>query len=309
MPQPLTWPNVSQTRFLATTPFTKILGATTDRYLTWAPPAAYYDKGYLFTQRPQDWSSLVMERGTLFGLHDTLGYNPVQLPRYWSYIRQIDPLPVFYNASVINDPSLQDLRVLGVRYLIVPTGVQPPVAGSVMATDGGYDLLEVPGWQPRVSVVPSWSVLTRAQALAAVTQPGFDPASSAVLETAPGVVAAGQGSRAGTATYSEADPEHVIIDADASAPSIVVVRTAYDPGWSATVDGHPAPVLPADSFLQGVPVSAGNHRIDLVYRDADVSNGMRLGIVMWLLLMCAIGEAVVIERRGRRSHGRVHQPV
>ena len=52
-------------------------------------------------QTAQDWPALAMERGTLFGVRDVLGYNPVQLPRYWTYIRAANAPAVFYNASVM----------------------------------------------------------------------------------------------------------------------------------------------------------------------------------------------------------------
>ena len=83
--QPLRSPDVDLAAFLAPSPFAETIGQ--DRYLTWAPPAAAYEKGYLFAQEPADWPALANERGTLLGLRDALGYNPVQLPRYWSCSR------------------------------------------------------------------------------------------------------------------------------------------------------------------------------------------------------------------------------
>ena len=311
MPQPLTWPNVSQQEFLQTTPFVAILRGTQDRFLTYAPPASSFDKGYLFAQRPQDWPALAMERGTLFQIHDTLGYNPVQLPRYWSYIRTIDPLPVFYNASVINIPNLEDARMLGVRYLTVPTGVEPTSAGTVVARDRGYDLVEVTGWEPRVSVVQSWSVVAGPDdSLREATRAGFDPARSAILEQDPGIGSqippppnsGPQASQPASAAYTEASPENVTVAVDAPSPSIVVVRNAFDPGWSATVDGRPAPVLPTDFLLQGVAVGAGHHVVRLTYRDAEVTLGMRAGIVVWFLLLATFLAAAIWERRDRRNH-------
>lgn len=299
MPQPLTWPNVNQSDFLRPTASVGLIGNPTDRYLTYAPPAAFFNKGYLFTQRSQDWPGLVMERGTLFGVSDVLGYNPVQLPRYWSYIRAIDPLPIFYNASVVNDPSLQDAHMLGVRYLIVPSGVPPPIAGTLVATDAGYQLIQLDGWEPRVSVVASWSVAPRpAAALKAVTAQGFDPAAFAVLEESPGVAASGAG-QAGTATYSESNPEDVTIDVQAPSASIVVVRTAFDPGWHATVDGVPATVLATDYLLQGVAVGAGHHVLRLTYTDRALSRGFAAGASVWLILLLSIPAAMAMERRAK----------
>jgi len=308
MPQPLTWPNVDQSDFLRPTAFVGTLSSSTDRYLTYAPPAAFFNKGYLFTQRPQDWPGLVMERGTLFGINDVLGYNPVQLPRYWSYIRAIDPLPIFYNASVVNDPTLQDAHMLGVRYLILPSGVESPLPGRVLATDAGYRLIQLDGWEPRVSVVASWSVApSPADALQAVTAQGFDPAVYAILEQSPGVAATGAG-QAGTATYSEFGPEDVTIDVQAPSVSIVVVRTAFDPGWHATVDGAPATVLATDYLLQGVAVGAGHHVVRLTYTDTALTRGFAAGASVWLVLLLSIPAAWVFERRAK-ARVALHQAV
>ena len=80
--QPLRAPDVDLDAFVEPGVFVDIIGD--DRYLTWAPPAAFYQRGYLSAQEPSDWPALTLERGTLFGVRDVLGYNPVQLQRYWS---------------------------------------------------------------------------------------------------------------------------------------------------------------------------------------------------------------------------------
>ncbi len=301
IPQPLPLPRVDASAFVTPTAFVPRLAATHDRYLTWAPPASSFEKGYLFMQLEPDWPALAMERGTLFGIHDTLGYNPVQLRRYWDYIRVRSPLPIFYNASVIDVPTLRDMRLLGARYLVVPTGIEPPLGGTVVARAQGYDLYEVDGWQPRVSVVPNFRVVpSETGALRTILPPSFDPGSIAVLERDPGIEPTPE-AEPGSATYSESSPEEVRIDVEAPSPSIVVVRTVYDDGWHATVDGAPAEVIPTDGFLQGVPVPAGEHEVRLTYRDAAVSSGVRAGTVAWGTLAVAGLVALVAERRRRRA--------
>ncbi len=296
-PQVMRYPDLAERDFLRPTRFVDIIRAQPNRYLTYAPPAAQFDKGYLFTQRPQDWPALAMERGTLFRIPDVLGYNPVQLPRYWTYIRATNDNPVFYNAAVIGKPTLEDVRLMGVRYLVVPKGFEPLPAGRVVASADDYDLVEVYGWEPRVSVVPTWTdEATPANALGAVLAPGFDPSRAAALERDPGIVATPNG-QPGSATYAETTPEDVRITVDATAPSIVVIRNSYDPGWSATVDGNPASVLATDYLLQGVAVPAGHHQVRLTYRDADVARGSVAGVVVWIILLGAIGSAMALERR------------
>ena len=76
-----------------------------------------------------------------------------------------------------------------------------------------------------------------------------------------------------------------------------MVRNSYDAGWSATVDGAPAPLLATDYLVQGVAVPSGTHEIRLVYRDDDVTNGALAGVVIWVMLLLSIGVALIWERR------------
>ena len=153
VPGPLRAPEVATQEFLDPGELGRFLAGRPERYLTWVRPAAYYVKGYLWTQESTDWPSMVNERGTLFGARDVLGYNPVQPAGYWSYVRATNRLYTFYNASVINEPSLEDVRLLGVRYLIVAEGQSPSVPGRLVRSADGYDLYEVVGWEPLASVV------------------------------------------------------------------------------------------------------------------------------------------------------------
>lgn len=307
VPQPIFPPDVVESTFLTPTPFVDQIRSQKQRYLTWVLPAASFEKGYLFAQHERDWPALAMERGTLFGIPDVLGYNPVQLVRYWNYIRAVNRLSVFYNASIVNDPTLPLVRLLGVRYLITLHGQQPAGAsGRVIMSADGYDLVEVYGWEPRVSVVSAWAVASdQAQALAAVRDPAFNPANTAILEADPGIVANPNPPSTDalpSATYLETTPEHVSLDVTATDPSIVLVRNSYDPGWTATVDGRPVAVLPTDYLMQGVPVQAGHHIIDLTYRDPAITTGLEASAVAWSALVLALLAALVMERgRGRRA--------
>jgi hypothetical protein len=298
VPQPLRAPDLDETAFLRRTALVDRIGG--DRYLTWSPPAAAYEKGYLFAQEPTDWPALTMERGTLFGIRDVLGYNPVQLARYWTWIRVANRLPLFYNASSIQLPTDRDIDLMGVRYLIVPHRVRPPVAGRVVTTADGYDLVEVRDPPAMATVVPDWSsVKSPTEAFTAVGWAGFDPSVLVSIEGKPGLQRQ-TAAQAGTATYQELSATDVRIHADAAAPSIVLVRNAFDDGWEATVDARPTPILPANGFLQGVPVGAGNHDIRLTFRDRSVALGLWLGGAAWLALAAAIAVAAALERRRRR---------
>ena len=135
---PLRWPDVDLHEYLSPGPIARALqrsGLSDGRYLAWILPDAYFNKGYLFTRKESDWPALLIGRSVLFEVPDTLGYSPVQLPGYWAYVHATNTLPVFYNAAVIQVPTLTDLRLLGARYLIVPQGIPSPLPPGVSRPD------------------------------------------------------------------------------------------------------------------------------------------------------------------------------
>ncbi|MEO8424420.1 MAG: hypothetical protein ABI595_11010, partial [Actinomycetota bacterium] len=163
-----------------------------------------------------------------------------------------------------------------------------------------YDLVQVYGWESRVSLVHTWTQVGRpSDALDGVLDPTFDPAQTASVERDPGIPATPD-AVPGSARYREVTPEDVRITVETAAPALVVVRNSYDEGWSATVDGQPAPLLATDYLVQGVAVPGGRHEIRLVYRDDDVMRGALAGIVVWVLLLTSIPAALLLERRARR---------
>jgi hypothetical protein len=305
---PLRWPAVDVHVYLSPGPIAGALrrsGISDGRYLAWIRPDAYFNKGYLFTRNDSDWPALLIGRSVLFEVPDTLGYSPIQLPGYWDYVHATNRLPVFYNAAVIQVPTLTDLRLLGARYLIVPQGIPSPlppgVSGRTIETEGAYRLVEIHDAEPRASVVPSWRVVSGERAaLDAVLEPGFDPAAVAVLETDPGSTPSAS-STTGTALYREVAPEDVRIRAEASAPSILLVRNAWDEGWSATLDGRSVPVLRTDGFLQGIALPPGRHDVRLTYREPAIGTGLALSGIAWLGFAVAL---VFVILRGRlRARG------
>jgi hypothetical protein len=299
---PLRWPNVDLNDYLEPGPIARALGEGDGRYLSWIQPDAAFNKGYLFTRERTDWPALLIGRSVLFEVDDVLGYSPIQLPRYWRYVRATNELPVFYNASTMQLPTLDDLRLLGVRYVIgrADQDLPPGIAGQTIATEGGYRLIEVDGAQPRASVVTTWGVVDGEEAaLEGVLEPGFDPEAVAVLEDDPGVDPASDDTPVvASVTYAQDEPEVAVLDVETTVPAIVVVRNAWDEGWTATVDGEEAPVLHADHLLQGVAITAGTHQVRLVYREPAIGRGLLLSSLAWLGFLVALGVTIVRGRPG-----------
>ncbi len=126
----------------------------------------------------------------------------------------------------------------------------------------------------------------------------FDPAQEIVLPEGAPRTASGF---AGTSRVAELLPDRVRLDALLSADGFVVLLDAWDPGWRATVDGRPEPVLRANVAFRAVPVPAGRHRVELLYRPAE----LRAGVALSLLTLSAAAFAAARSRRRARDWGKI----
>lgn len=109
----------------------------------------------------------------------------------------------------------------------------------------------------------------------------FDPARWTVIEKIPGLKKPAAAPPVSSRTFSPArlvidEPEHLVIDVKAAAPSLLVVSDQYYPGWLATVDGKAQPIHISNGVTRGVFVDAGSHTVELVYQPLSVS------IAVWL---------------------------
>jgi hypothetical protein len=72
-------------------------------------------------------------------------------------------------------------------------------------------------------------------------------------------------------------------EVEADAPSLVVVSQTYYHDWRAYVDGQPTVLLRANYAFQAVQVSAGRHRIKLVYQDRTFKVGAAISLATLLV--------------------------
>jgi hypothetical protein len=269
------------------------------RFLSLNPP-----RGYLGDEDPAGWPFLTNQRSLLFGIEEAQGYNPVQPIRFWSFDRTVSPRFQAHNVTVFLNPSSAVMDLLQVRWLIAGDGAAVEQGAIPLARERTWTLYRRSDPPPRASVAGLWNVVdTGSAALEAVSEPGFDPEARAILERSPPLrpSAVPPASGSGRATYRWLGDQEAQIDVTAAGPGIVVVRNNDDPGWHATVDGRPAPILRTDYFLQGVPVAAGRHTIVLTYDDPSIGEGLAgSGIALALVLGLA---AVLLFRRSRPSSG------
>jgi len=87
--------------------------------------------------------------------------------------------------------------------------------------------------------------------------------------------------------YRRPDSDHIECTVETSQPGYLRIIEAWDPGWSATVDGLPVPIVPAFDALLAVPVDRGRHEVRLVYRTPGALAG-RLFSALSFALLCGL---------------------
>ena len=84
---------------------------------------------------------------------------------------------------------------------------------------------------------------------------------------------------------------------ESATPLVATVNQFYFPGWTATIDGAPAPVQPrGESGLISVPVPAGTHTLRLRFGDTPLRRASN-----WLSLACLLAVAGVMVALGRKG--------
>ncbi len=153
---------------------------------------------------------------------------------------------------------------------------------------------------PRAWVVHRAEVIPDSDArLARLAAPDFNPYSVAILEHSAPIVLPGEVSGS-PARIVEREPGRLAVDMHVAADGLLVLSENWHPGWQATVDGAPAPVLRADHTLRAVPIPAGDHRVVLVFDPLS----LKLGALVTTGTLVIAGVLLILSiswpRRARR---------
>ncbi|RKH44842.1 hypothetical protein D7Y23_26870 [Corallococcus sp. AB050B] len=90
-------------------------------------------------------------------------------------------------------------------------------------------------------------------------------------------------------------PESLIAQVDPSEDAVLLINDAWQPGWTALLDGAPTHLLPANALVRAVPTPRGTHRVELRYHAPGLMPGV------WLCAATCLGLAVTELLRRRRS--------
>jgi predicted small secreted protein len=184
------------------------------------------------------------------------------------------------------------LRLLGARYALLPvedprdpeekrTGIEP-----MLDPLPGTRLYRVSGTLPRVFLVGQAQVADDATALRRILDPAVIAGRTAWLAPDSGVqpLVGLADSPPGTCVLDSFSHNRLQASCQVQRPAVAVFVEQYEKGWSATLDGQPAPILRANLIMRAVAVRPGTHRIAMEFR----TPGLRAGTAVTLLSLLVL---------------------
>lgn len=226
---------------------------------------------------------------------DDIGFfDSIMLARSYRTILNLGGLPSDLNVQVFNgsETSSRALAAMGVKFVITDAErADLSSEGEV----GEIKIYRVPVPSRRAEFFDGHNIrfLTPEQMDFALRDPNFDLASVLLLSGENAVagreiVAEKKSDDHVTVDYRRPNSDQIEITVTTGRSGYLRVIESWDPGWSATVNKLPAPIVPAMGALLAVPVNPGRNEVRFVYSTPGATLGQAVSIISLVLLFCFI---------------------
>lgn len=205
-----------------------------------------------------------------FGVYEFDAYDPIIPENYYSswdrHTGAIAGNPVF-NEFCPLITNAAEARLYGVNYVLDRAGSPGPQGGVFVKRIDGEALYRIPG-----AAIATLTPLTPSKAL-------------------PPVQAEGTPVR-----VDRPDATTWKIRMAAATPQALRLRLSNVPGWHATIDGRPLPLIPFAGAMLQARIPSGNHTIEVSYWPSTLT----AGFVLAGLSAAALIVGLVVERSRRK---------
>ncbi|MFC2046364.1 YfhO family protein [Chloroflexota bacterium] len=216
--------------------------------------------------------------GVAYQLEDITANTPLRLDAFQQFEDQVG--------------SWRQWQLLNVHYILDRRELDGPGLEKAYEEDG-VKVYRVSDPLPRAWVVHDSVIAGDEGAIDLINAESFNPRATAVLPVDSDLpVLAGTGDSGSAARVIEASPGGLVLEVAASDDGLVVVSQPYYAGWQARLDGETVPISRVDYLLQGVPVTAGTHRVELTFHVPSLP-----GIVSVAVLVGCIAGLFFLSRR------------
>ena len=213
--------------------------------------------------------------GTVWRLEDTGGISPLRLERYQAFLNAL--------------PGERARWLLNVNYVLSWEHILPDGELVDEYSDPEEDIyfyqVSEPGL-PAYLVYAAEVEADDAVVLQRLASSDFDPRQKVLLAEDPGLGLAGDG--AGMVRIVERTSNRLVLEVDTDVDGILVLSEIDYPGWQATVDGHDTPILRANTILRAIPIQAGVHQVEMVFRPRTVLAGFALSVLTLMVVLISV---------------------
>jgi hypothetical protein len=221
---------------------------------------------------------ILPESNILFGVHEFDFYDPI-LPRgyvqSWAGLSRSASYVPIYNSFCPALTTAVQARRYGVKFVLEPAGARGP-AGSVFDKRvGDEDLFRIPD--------SADAVLTPESSDGRPT-----PADALGIPVA----------------VSHPSPSSLRITTSNPSGQVLRLRLTDEPGWHASIDGHPLQLEPFSGVMLQARIPAGHHVIELHYWPTLFTVGLIVaGSCVFLLLTFFVVRVVSHREKSGRGYG------
>jgi hypothetical protein len=230
--------------------------------------------------------------GVPFELEDLWGASPLRPARYDEFLAP--PMPIERTWELLNVKYVITWR----EELFVPSTIihrQP-------APDGTTFIHRLDSVGPRAWLVGQVEHAADETILQKIANPDFDRWNIALLEerdknTTLRISGSIQNSKFKIQNSKTPAPGRIIHQISTDTPALLILSEPHYPGWQATVDGQPAPILRADYVLRAVPVPAGEHTVELRFQPLSFTIGLLVSLSALVLVLIFLTVYIFKSRR------------
>jgi hypothetical protein len=217
----------------------------------------------------------------MHGLDDIGGiFNPLGLANYETY------------RGGMGNRGSPLYNFLGTKYVLANKD-QPPGDASFVPVFNG---------DPQIDVYLNTNALPRAQLIdrAMIVRSGeeawqaihaveFDPSKEVVIENGVELSGAENQSAGRALAFAAIKNERVELIARTEAPVYLVMSDVFYPGWTATIDGQPTTLYPANFAFRAVLVPPGEHRVAFTFEPTMWRTGLIISALTVIgLFVCGV---------------------
>lgn len=228
---------------------------------------------------------------TLAGVRLLDGYDGgVAISRRWhAALLQINPSSndMIFGAQVPYVLEPDAFARMGIRFVLYdpargPSSVSLP-GWKQRATTGYFQLFENPSWHGDVTAWYGTSLVDSPETAGNTLRASLDDYTEiGLVENDNAVLSCTDSCAPDSFESTSSEGGERASNVQLAHAAVVTFNEQFDEGWTATVDGKSATVIPVDGVWAGVAVADGSHHIELKYKPTWVAPSVIVMVLGWM---------------------------